>query len=151
MSKLPIKYGKRNTARIFVDANTILSGLVFEGNEGRLLDLGLANLCDLVSSEYVLEEVKRALSKTEFGLSLDQQAFLVSFLHQCVRIYPSPSKKEVEMRASSLEDQKDIPILASYETLGCDLLVTGDKEMLRKVKGAKRNSELLKSILEEGL
>jgi len=141
------KSGKRATVRVFVDANTIVSGLLFEGNEALLLDLGLAHLCELVTSEYVLEEVKRTLANTEFSLTMDEQAFLVSYLHRCVRVYPSPSPVEVKRRVRILEDQRDIPILTSYEMLGCDFLVTGDKEMLRKVRGAKRTREVLKILL----
>ena len=147
MTERLAKSGKRATGRVFVDANTIVSGLLFDGNEALLLDLGAAHLCELVTSEYVLEEVKRTFAKTEFSLTMDEQAFLVSYLHRCVRVYPSPSRLQVKKRAPMLEDQRDIPVVTSYAMLRCDFLVTGDKEMLRKVKGAKRTKELLKMLL----
>jgi predicted nucleic acid-binding protein len=120
---------------------------VFEGNEALLLDLGMANLCELVSSEYVLEEAKRALSNKAFNLGMDEQAFVVSYLHRCVRIYPSPNLLDVRKRAQMLDDKRDIPVLTSYEMLQCDFIVTGDKEILRKVKAARRTRELLRMIL----
>ena len=125
----------------------MVSGLLFEGNEALLLDLGLTRLCDLVSSDYVLEEVKRTLEKEEFNLTMDEQAFLLSYLHRSVRVYPSPSSEEVWKRYGILEDKRDIPVVTSYEMLRCDFLATGDIEILAKVKGGKRTKELLKMLL----
>ena len=141
------KSGKKATVRIFLDTNTIVSGLLFDGNEALLLHMGLTRLCDLVTSDYVVDEVKRTLRKEEFNLTTDEQAFLLSYLHSCVRTYPSPSSSEVRKRARILEDQRDIPVVASYEMLRCDFLATGDIEILVKVKGAKRIKELLKMLL----
>ena len=53
--------------RLFVDANTLVSALVFEGNESRLLDLCRLGVCVLVTIEYVREEVRDVLSRPRQG------------------------------------------------------------------------------------
>lgn len=49
-------FGKRRLT-ISVDANTIVSGLLFDGNEALLLGPGETGLCTLVTTHYVIDEV----------------------------------------------------------------------------------------------
>ena len=46
--------------KIFVDTNILLSGIFFEGNESRILDL--VEL-DLVTSEDVVDELRKVVKK----------------------------------------------------------------------------------------
>ena len=56
--------------RAFVDANTIVSGLLFAGNEAVLLELGRLRALRLLTNEYVLGEVRAALKRQELRLLL---------------------------------------------------------------------------------
>ncbi len=47
-------------SRVFVDTNILLSGIFFEGNESRILDL--VEL-DLVTSEDIVDELRRVVKK----------------------------------------------------------------------------------------
>ena len=47
--------------RVFIDTNTLVSGLLFAGNEAKLLNLALDEKIKLVMSEQVVEETKRTL------------------------------------------------------------------------------------------
>ena len=143
--------GTRAVKRVFVDANTIVSGLLFEGNESLLLRLGMARLCELVTSEYVVEEVKSTLRGNKFYLSEDEVAFLISYLHRCTRVYPPPSSEEINRSLGRLDDKKDVHVLVAFEKLGCDFLATGDAELLSKVKKAKKTRAILKSLLGEAV
>lgn len=134
--------------KIFVDANTIVSGLLFEGNESLLLRLGMVRLCELVTSEYVVEEVKKTLRSNRFDLSEDDVAFLISYLHRCIRVYPPPTLEEIARNHGRLKDKKDIHVLIAFEKLGCSLLVTGDTELLSRVKRAKRTRQALQLLLK---
>jgi len=141
--------GKTPIKRIFVDANTIISGLLFRGNKSLLLRLGMIRLCELVTSEFVFKEVERALRSSRFGISEDEVTFLTSYLHRCVRVRPSPSPKEISLNLARLEDKKDVHVLVAFERLGCDFLLTGDSELLSKVKCAKRTRQILELLLRD--
>ncbi|MEE9116315.1 MAG: hypothetical protein V3U09_05395, partial [Thermoplasmata archaeon] len=52
--------------RVFVDANTIVSGLIFEGNESQILELGDIGVIELLTSTQVFEEVGKVISRDEF-------------------------------------------------------------------------------------
>ncbi len=146
MKKRGVGSGKRPVKKVFVDANTIVSGLLFGGNESVLLRLGMIRLGELVTSEYVVEEVKRVLC-SRFDLSEDDVAFLTSYLHRCIRVYPPPSSEEIDRNLGRLKDKKDVHVLVAFEKLGCDLLVTGDSELLSRVKRAKRTRQVLEQLL----
>ena len=140
--------GKRLVKKIFVDANTIVSGLLFEGDESLLIRLGMVRLCELVTSEYVVEEVKRVLRSNRFNLSEDDVAFLISYLHRCIRVYTSPTSEEINRNLSRLGDKKDVHVLVAFEKFECNLLVTGDAELLSRVKRAKRTRQALELLLK---
>jgi len=56
---------------------------------------------------------------------------------------------ELKKHLTRLDDKKDVHVLAGYEKLKCDILVTGDKELLKKVTGAKTTRETLEILLGE--
>lgn len=49
--------------KVFVDANTIVSGLLFVGNDAVLLELGRLRALRLVTNEYVFGEVREILKR----------------------------------------------------------------------------------------
>jgi len=53
--------------KLFVDANILVSGLVFEGSESLLLDLARLGVCELVTNAYVREEVRDVLPRPRLG------------------------------------------------------------------------------------
>ncbi len=133
--------------KIFVDANTIISGLVFEGNEALLLRLGEVGACTLVTTQDVINEVYRVLRAREFRLGQEEATWLVSFTNRCVNVHESVKPKELSQYFERLRDKKDLYVLAAFEKLNCDILVTGDKELLEKVNGAKTTREALNILL----
>jgi len=138
--------GKRRLT-IFVDANTIVSGLAFEGNEALLLKLGAIGACDLKTTRYVIDEVDKALSGKEFGLARDEIAALISVVYNSVVVHESVGGAQLEKYLPRLDDEKDAHIWAAYEKLRCDMLVTGDKELLKKVTGAKTTRQTLERVI----
>jgi predicted nucleic acid-binding protein len=139
----------RKTLRVFVDANTIISGLVFEGNEALLMKLGAVGACNLVTTQYVMEEVSRSLVTKEFRLNREEVQSLLSFTNKCVAVYESVSGADLQPYSGKLNDQKDLHILAGFEKLDCDALVTGDRELLEKIAKARTTRQLLKILLGE--
>lgn len=137
----------RNQLKVFVDANTVVSGLVFEGNEALLLKLGSMGACILVTTRYVMNEVSRVLRAKEFGLSEDEAAWLLSFTNRCANVHASVNPAELRRYFGRLNDKKDLHVFAAYEKLRCDVLVTGDKELLEKVNGAKTTRQAINMLL----
>jgi predicted nucleic acid-binding protein len=141
--------GKRQLS-IFVDANTIVSGLVFEGNEALLLRLGMIGACKLVTTRYVIDEVSKVLGTEEFGLGADQIASLLAAVYRAIVVQKDLKQQELKRYFAKLDDKKDVHVLAAYEKFKCDFLVTGDKELLKKVTGAMPTRQVLEVILGEG-
>jgi len=140
----------RKRLRVFVDANTIVSGLVFEGNEALLLRLGEIRLCGLVTTRYVMDEVHQALRAREFELTEDEVEALIAFAYRCMMVYDGPNRDTLHRYSSRLDDKKDVHVLASFEGLDCDMLVTGDRELLGKVNRAKTTRQAIETLLGWG-
>ena len=138
--------GKRKLT-IFVDANTIVSGLLFDGNEALLLRLGKTGLCTLVTTRYVIDEVTRVLHAEEFRLSKEEIATFLSYTNKCIRVSESLKRSQLRKYSSRLADKKDVHVLAGFSELDCDILVTGDKELLRKVPKATTTRQTLEFLL----
>lgn len=134
---------------IFVDANIIVSGLVFAGNEALLLKLGTTRACNLLTTSRVMAEVEQTLRAKEFRFAADKVAELLSIVNRSVRARDDVSEIELKKRYDRLNDKKDIHVLAAFEVLRCDILVTGDKELVSKVGNAKSTKRTLQLILRE--
>jgi len=139
----------RKPLRIFVDANTIVSGLVFEGNEALLLRLGRIGLCRLVTTRYVIDEVARVLQAGEFRFSEEEIVSLISYVNRCMTVYETPRPEKLRKYSSTLQDKKDVHVLAAFHELKCDIMVTGDKELLGKVTKAMATRQALEILLSE--
>lgn len=126
-----------------LDANTVVSGLVFEGNEADLLSMGKFGLCNLIICEYALKEIVNVLRGSKFELTDDEVSFLARYLLICVKLYKDAPAKQIMECAHMLKDKEDAPILAAFLYHKCDHLVTGDKELLEKVKNAVTTKEAL--------
>jgi predicted nucleic acid-binding protein len=139
--------GKRPLT-IFVDANTIVSGLLFDGSEALLLKLGKIGLCALVTTHYVIDAVTRVLHAEEFRLSDEEEvvAFL-SYTSKCIRVSESLKLSQLRKCSSRLADKKDVHVLEGFSELDCDILVTGDKELLRKVAKARMSRQTIELLL----
>jgi predicted nucleic acid-binding protein len=126
-----------------------VSGLVFEGNEALLLKLGAIGACSLLTTRYILEEVSRTLARKEFRLGQEEITGLLSILHGSVVVHEDVDQAELKNHLSRLDDKKDVHVLAAYEKLKCEMLVTGDKELLKKVTGANTTRRVLELLLNE--
>jgi putative PIN family toxin of toxin-antitoxin system len=136
----------KNT-RAFLDANTIISGLLFKGNEATLLELGRLRAIELVTNHYVMEEVSAVLKRKEFNLTLDEVKGLIQYLHTCLSLLDNPSRETINKHLNQLNDKKDIPVALGAQHADADYLVTGDKELLEKIPNATTTRKLLKKIL----
>ena len=126
--------------RYFLDANIFISGLLWKGNERKLLDLGEEGKIALLSSVYVLKEVENVLIEMKFDEGKVDE-FLIYL--RCFIELKDASIEDVNKYWDALNDKGDVPVLAAaIKSKGT--LVTGDKELLSEgikflyVKNAKQ-------------
>ena len=122
--------------RIFLDTNILISGIFFEGNESKILDMVVV---DLIISEDVVDELKKITKRKlkylggrtiEIALSeIDRALCDIDILPR--KIYMEKFAKAKQLIAH----EKDIPILAAALYAKVDYLLTGDSHFFTdKVK-----------------
>lgn len=114
--------------RYFLDANIIISGLLWKGNERKLLLLGEEGKVTLLTSAYVIKEVEDVLMEFEFEEQKITE-FLV-YLRSFIAL-TDVGRKEIDSYWGALDDKGDIPVLAAA-IKSESTLITGDKELLEK-------------------
>lgn len=128
--------------RVFIDSNVLLSGLFSDKGAPRLLlDIFSLRLPDLtaVTGAYNLAEVERNLA---VKLPAALPTFRSSLKIMSVEVIPWPIKADLK-RWAGLTAAKDTPVLVSAFNGKADVLVTGDKRHLLKI----RNPELPFALL----
>ncbi len=112
----------------FLDTNILIFGILWEGNESDLLDLGEAGRVELCTSTYVLMEVQSAL--TDMGYSLMEIFGHILYFRNFLRI-DDPTMEEMEEYWDALSGKSDVPVLAAVKRFG-HTLVTGDSSLRKK-------------------
>ncbi|KXB03966.1 hypothetical protein AKJ47_01285 [candidate division MSBL1 archaeon SCGC-AAA261G05] len=131
--------------RVFLDTNTLVSGIVFAGNERKLLDAIIDGKIEWVLSTNVTDEANAVLEK-----KFPKHAVLFTLFLNLVRHEKTPKSKYKNSvkQYSKLVNKKDAPILAAAIEGNVDYLITGDKKLrdLKQVKNTKiiRTRKLLK-------
>ena len=117
--------------KVFTDTNMLLSGVFFEGNESKFLDL---IELDLVTSEDVVDELRRVVKKKlkylkdrTFEIALAETENALSDIIVIPRAQYSHKLKDAE---TLITHKKDIPILAAVLYAKPDCFLTGDAHFL---------------------
>jgi len=139
--------------KVFVDTNTIISGLLFSGNEAVLLELGRLKAVQLVINYHVMREVRGVLARGDFHLTDEERSRLIKHMLECVSLVEGPSGKDIKKHLDLLKDKKDVPIVLGAKSANCEYLITGDRELLisekvKKIVNPVTALELLDKILK---
>ncbi len=113
---------------VFLDTNTIVSGMVFAGNERKLLEAIIDGKLEWMLSDDVIYETNAVLKR-----KFPKQAVLFPLFLRLVKHekLPKSAYKNLEKQYSKLlSDKADVPILAAAVASGAGSLVTGDKGLL---------------------
>ncbi len=110
--------------RVVLDANVIVSGLNFPGNERMALELALRGRFELFLSWFILGEVSGLLAR-KFGWDQERAIRAVSALQNAATVVEPPRlAKEIE------SGHPDNRILECAVAANADYLVTGDRRHL---------------------
>ena len=109
--------------RIVLDTNVLLAAFATHGLCEALLEACLASH-ELVTSDHILKELGRHLTG-KFKMPARRANELVAFvLEYAERVVPSKVARAV------VSDADDLPVLGTAVAGRCDLLVTGDAELV---------------------
>lgn len=113
--------------KVFVDTNILLSGIFFEGNESKVLDLVEISL---ITSEDVVSELRRIVQKKlrylkerTLEIALLEMERALSDITIIPRLSYSQRIKDAE---KLILHKKDIPVLAAVLFAKPDYFLTGD-------------------------
>ena len=113
--------------KVFIDTNVLLSGIFFEGNESRILDM---IELEVMTSEDVVDELLRVirkklkyLSERTFEIALSEAEKALTDISIIPRSKYNNRLKDAE---SLITHKKDIPILAAVIYTKPDYFLTGD-------------------------
>ncbi len=113
--------------RVFVDTNVLISGLLFRGNEARVLTLGAQGIVTLVIPVSVIEEA-RGVFRQKFANRIGVlEEFILGVQYEDA---PHPSESDLTVAARLVRDPDDVPILAGILLAEPDFALTGDRDLL---------------------
>ena len=109
--------------RIVLDTNVLLAAFATRGLGEALLEACLDGH-EIVTSQHILGELRRHLTG-KFKVPPDRADEIVAFvLDHAERVEPAEVARDV------VSDVDDLPVLGTAVAGRCDLLVTGDAELL---------------------
>ncbi|MEK7737774.1 MAG: putative toxin-antitoxin system toxin component, PIN family [Pseudomonadota bacterium] len=114
--------------RLVIDTNVVVSGLLWLGNPGRLLEAAALGQVTLYTSPALLAELATTLATPKLaqpiirsGLTLDD--LLARFVNVAIVVQPATVPRIVP------NDPDDDQVLAAALTAKADLIVSGDKDL----------------------
>ena len=137
--------------RVFIDTNILISGIFFEGNESRILDM---TEIGLITSEDVVNELRRVTTKKLKYLGERPLEVALSELERAlsdIEIVPKTKySKKMRLAEQLVKHKKDVPILAAVLAVTPDYFITGDAhfftEKVKSVVNVKRAKEFLSEL-----
>ena len=113
--------------KYFLDANVIISGLLWKRNERKIIEYGEYKKITLVSSVYVFKEVEDVL--TEMGFDETKIVEFLLYLRSFVEMV-DVTLEDIKEYWDALDDKGDVPVLAAAVKVNC-VFVTGDKKLIK--------------------
>lgn len=110
--------------RVFVDANIIISAILFPNGKTAYVFSHLLEKHTLIISSYTKKECEEVFEK-KFPLKKEQLD--IFFAGISFEEFKSPEKID-EKKYPKIRDIKDLPVLVSAILSDADILVTGDKD-----------------------
>jgi uncharacterized protein len=135
--------------RTVLDTNVVVSGLLWRGNQRRVLDAARDGIIELYTSPVLLEELRDVLSREKFVKRLEAANVSV---RELVDGYSALARVvEVEpIEAVIIRDPDDDMVIGCALTAECEIIVSGDDDLLglKQYKDIRiiTSAELLKEL-----
>ena len=136
--------------RIFLDTNILISGIFFDGNESKILDMPEV---ELITCEDVVYELK-CVTKKKLKY-LDQRNLEIALIEvdralSDIKVLPREKYLKKSLEAEDLiTHEKDIPILAAALYANADYLLTGDLHFFTDKVKSKLKVRKAREFLDE--
>jgi uncharacterized protein len=115
--------------RLVLDTNTALSGLLWGGTPGRLIDAAEGGQVELVSSAALLSELQGVLSRDKFVKQLARRGLTVADVFDGYAALVSIVTPAV-ITLTITRDPTDDQVLAAALAAQADVIVSGDAHLL---------------------
>ncbi len=131
-----MKRNSQNFPRIIIDTSTLFSAIYNrKGNEARLLELADAGTCEIVLSDYVIEEIESVFQRK--GLDIELVYDLLDNYHNItVSSLENIEEEEILLANKVIDDPLDRPIFIFakriIDSTEFAYFITGDKGFFRK-------------------
>ena len=116
--------------RLVPDTNTLVSGFLWGGHPGRLLEAGRGPGVHLFTSTEIVRELADVLARPKFAPMLAQAGVEVAELLRRFAALAQPIASPPIPVPAALRDPKDAPVLACAVAARADAIVSGDKDLL---------------------
>lgn len=122
--------------RVVLDANILISGIAFSsGLQSRIIDLHGAGAFDLLVSRQLVDEVTRALARSEFARRTED-----GYRTKISTVLDDVEWVAVDDVTTGIATHPEDDLILATAALGnADVLVTGDKQLLKlgRVEGVR--------------
>lgn len=115
--------------RLVLDTNTALSGLLWGGTPGRLIDAAEIGQVELASSAALLAELQGVLSREKFAWQLAKRGITVADVFDGYAAMVSIATPAA-IAPTIMRDPADDQVLAAALAAQADLIVSGDAHLL---------------------
>lgn len=115
--------------RLVLDTNIALSGLLWGGPPGRLIDSAIAGDIELASSAALLAELQGVLTRSKFADQLARRNITVADIfdgYASLVVIVTPAAIEPTIKRDPADDE----VLAAALSAKADLIVSGDAHLL---------------------
>jgi len=115
--------------RVTAYTNILISAVIYEGNEYRLVKLAKLGKIKLVLSLEILKEFRDVISRPKFGFSMEQTDNVIEqIINLCEIVFP-------KIKFFAIKEDPDDNIILECAFAGkADYIVSGDKHLLELKK-----------------
>jgi len=120
--------------KVVIDTNVYVSGILWNGNESKIVDMCVDGILENHTSIDILLEVERVLSYGKFKLTNEEADKLLKIYFSFSRLIAVKNRSDVKSR-----DPADNNILECAIASEVDYIISGDQDLLvmKEVEGIK--------------
>ena len=116
--------------KVVLDTNTLISGILWDGNEARVIEEAENNKVQLFISQKLLQELEGVLKREKFNRKLEGKESTVEQAVAKIALIATliePAKKINILK----DDPDDNRVLECAVTAKADVIISGDKHLLK--------------------